>query len=147
MKYRFKLEALRRFRQSEEDRLQTELADLQRRRDEQQAILAAMIDHRCDTEQTFAHQRNKSINSLQAAMYRRFLERLAGQIQEQQDHVDAADKASENKRVELLAAMKKRKAMDRLKEKGHREFVAERNREEEKFINELAVNRFTRKSS
>ncbi|MDA8138525.1 MAG: flagellar export protein FliJ [Desulfobacteraceae bacterium] len=141
MAFQFKLEAVRRYRQFEEDRCQREFADAQRQVEQAKAILAAMIARRTQTEEDFRQGQADGESAAQAAMYRGFLERLGDEIETQQNHLASAEKACEEKRQALLEAMKKRKTIDRLKEKGEQAFMAELNSEEQKFINEIAINR------
>lgn len=141
MGFEFKLEAVRRYRQFEEDRSQRELAQAQRQVEHAKAVLSAKITQRTQTEEEFQQRQTEGESAPQAAMYRTFLERLTDEIETQRGHVWAAEKACEEKRQVLLEAMKKRKAIDRLKEKGEQAFLAELNGEEQKFINEMAINR------
>ncbi len=143
MPYSFKLEALRRFREFEEERLQKELADAQRAQEKAASILAEFYALQEQTERDFNHQ--EVGNAAQAGLYRLFLQRLAADIEAQQGRIQEAEKVCTLKREELLIAMKKRKTLDRLKEKGEQVYKAQLNREEEKFINEMAINRFALK--
>ncbi|KJS30364.1 MAG: hypothetical protein VR64_16875 [Desulfatitalea sp. BRH_c12] len=142
MGYHFKLEALRQFRQFTEERLQKELALAQRVLEQSEAILNDSIAKREKTEAAFRQTPQAPL----AGMYRHFLERVAEDITLQSSKVQAARTACEEKRDELLTAMKKRKTLDRLKEKGQQAFTADLNGAEEKFVNEIALNRYTRKS-
>ncbi|MBI5062996.1 MAG: flagellar export protein FliJ [Desulfatitalea sp.] len=146
MPYQFKLEALRRYRQFEEDRLQKELADAQRVVEQAQALLKANMALRQKTEIEF-RKRSQSgeTPAAQAAMYRGYLQRLAAEIIVHHQQVQSAEKACQRVRDALLDAMKRRKALDRLKEKGEQTFMAELNSQEQKFINEMAIQRFVRK--
>jgi flagellar protein FliJ len=146
MPYEFKLEALRRYRQFEEDRLQKELADAQRVVEQAQDLLKAHLAVRQKTEHEFRKSsQNGEAMAAQAAMYRSYLQRLAGEIIVRHQQVQSAEKACEKARNALLDAMKRRKALDRLKEKGEQAFMAELDSQERKFINEMSIQRFVRK--
>ncbi len=146
MPYQFKLEALRRFRQFEEERLQKELGDAQRVIEQAQDLLRARLALRQKTEHEFRKSsQGAEASAAQAAMYRGYLQRLASEIIMGQRQVQAAEKACQEVRDLLLEAMKRRKALDRLKEKGEQAFTAELNSQEQKFINEMAIQRFVRK--
>lgn len=142
MPYDFKLEALRRYREFEEERAQKEMADGQRLLDEARDQLTSLIDLQAETETAFVQHQKKSGNPSQAAMYRGYLQHLSSDIERQRRKTKEAERQFEEKRQALLEAMKKRKALDRLKEKGEQAFNAENDREEEKFINEMAINRY-----
>lgn len=141
MAYTFKLEALRKFREFEEERVQKEFSDAQRMRDEAAQKVAQRIALQERTEREFALKQNGSAAS-QAAMYRDYLQRLSEEIDILKQKLVVAEKNCEKKRQTLLEAMKNRKALDRLKEKGEQDYKEEQNRDEGKFIDEIAINRF-----
>jgi flagellar FliJ protein len=145
MGYQFKLEALRRYRQFEEERLQKELSDAQRSLEQAQAVLSAQIAgrHRCEEE--FASRLREGVTAPQTTLYHSYLQRLSNEIGAQRVELQSLQKACELVREALATAMKKRKMLDRLKEKGEHAFLADLNSAEQKFINEIALNRFTLK--
>ena len=146
MPYEFKLEALRRYRQFEEDQLQKELAEAQRVVEQAQDLLKAHMALRQKTEHEFRKSsQSGEASASQAAMYRSYLQRLAGEIIVCHQQVQSAESACRKVRDALLNAMKRRKALDRLKEKGEQAFMAELNSQEQKFINEMAIQGFARK--
>ena len=54
-----------------------------------------------------------------------------------------AEKQLEEKREVFLDAMQKRKTLDKLKEKGLKAHIESLNSEEQKFISEMAISRFS----
>ena len=146
MAYQFKLEALRRYREFEEERLQKELAEAQRVAEQTRTVLNGHIAMRQKIEDDFRKTRQGGEETAgRAGMYRSYLQRLAGEIVLHHGKVLSAEKVCTDARDALLEAMKKRKALDRLKEKGEQAFLAELNSEEQKFISEMAINRYTLK--
>ncbi|RJQ82966.1 MAG: flagellar export protein FliJ [Desulfobacteraceae bacterium] len=143
MGYQFKLEALRRYRQFEEDRLQKALSDARRLLEQAEAVLAGRIEQRSRCEDEFRLGLQNGGSASKAAMYRRFLQTLTDEIDARRSEVQSAKRVCEQAREALLVAMKKRKTLDRLKEKGEQAFLAELDSAEQKFINEMAINRFT----
>ena len=143
MNNKFKLDTVLRFRHHEEERRQKEFAEAQRALEEEQAVLSAHLDVQRKTELDFQNCQNNSPTGPQAAMYRQFLQRLSALIAEQQAKVRDAEIACEKTRSTLLEAMKKRKALERLKEKALQTYLENLNKEENKFIEEMAINRFT----
>lgn len=141
MRFQFKLEAVRRYRQFEEDRTQREFAQAQREMEQAEAALAQHVGLRTRTETEFQQRQAEGGPAAQAAMYRTFLQRLALEIKGLQAKVQSARDVCEERRMALLSAMKRRKALDRLKEKGEQAFLEQLNSEEQKFINEMAINR------
>jgi flagellar FliJ protein len=141
MGFQFKLEAVRKVRQFEEDRTQREFAEAQRNVERAEQMLSQHISLRARSEADFQHHQAAGASAAQAAMYRGYLQRLADEIEVLKGRVESALSVCEEKRNALMAAMKKRKALDRLKEQGEQAFLAELNSEEQKFISEMAINR------
>ena len=141
MSYTFKLEALRQFREFEEERVQREFSQAQRILEAAASKLAEQIAVRDKTETEFAaHQ--ESGTASQCAMYRGFLQRLAEEIELLNQRLRVAERDCEKKRQALLAAVKNRKTLDRLKEKDEQAYRHKQDQEEGKFIDEMAINRF-----
>jgi flagellar FliJ protein len=140
--YRFKLEALRRYRQFQEDELQRELADVQKLKDR---AMARLLEYEAQLEKTrneLYQQQSASVQSSLLAIFPRFLERMTEEIAEQQSVVASIEKQFEAKRQALMEVVKKRKTLEKLEEKEFNTYMADLSLEEQKFINEMAINRF-----
>jgi flagellar export protein FliJ len=145
MDYRFKLEALRQYRVFQEEARQKELAEAMRLRDQQVAILNRLIDLRNKTEKDLKAMQNGGTTGPHMTIFSNYLNKLASDIFSQHHQVAEAEKKMEKTREALLAAMQKRKTLDKLKEKGLKAHMDRLSREEEKFINEMAISRFNHK--
>ena len=143
MDYQFKLEALRQYRVFQEEERQKELAEALRLRDQQAEVLAGLVDLRKKTEQDMKDKQNGGITGPYLAIFSNYLNKLASDIFSQNHRVAEAEKNLEKSREALLAAMQKRKTLDKLKEKGLKAYMSRLSRNEEKFINEMAISRFT----
>lgn len=142
MGYRFKLEALRRYRQFQEDELQRELAEVQKLKD---GAMARLHEYEAQLEKTrkeLYQQQSESVRSSLLAIFPRFLERMTESIADQQRTVASIEKQFEAKRQALMEAVKKRKTLEKLEEKEFNAYMADLSLEEQKFINEMAINRF-----
>jgi flagellar protein FliJ len=142
MDYRFKLEALRQYRVFQEEARQKEMAEALRLRDQEVEILADLINLRDKTEKELKSKQHGRITGPYLSIFSNYLNRLASEIFAQQHKVADAEKNLDKSREVLLVAMQERKTLDRLKEKGFKEYMEKLNREEEKFINEMAISRF-----
>ena len=140
MPYTFKLEALRKYHEFEEERAQKALSEAERIREAAAEKLTAHIEHRHTSEKTFARQQ-ATLAPPQAAMYRHFMQRLTKEINILEQKLKLAAKACDKKRQALLKAVQRRKTLDRLKEKGEQAYMEALSRDEEKFIDEMAINR------
>jgi flagellar FliJ protein len=142
MGYRFKLEALKRFRQFQEERCQKELSEAQRIWESENRILLELIESRSQTEAELKRQGDGEHTGPGIVMYTRYLERIARQIEDRRSAVSEATAQCDRRRRELVAAMQKRKTLETLKEHGLEAYLRSLNQEEEKFINEMAINRY-----
>jgi len=143
MDYQFKLEALRKYRKFQEETLQKELAEAQRLRDREAGILTELIDLSDKTERDLKLKQEESASGPCLAIYSNYLNALASDIFAQKYKLADAEKHLEKKREVLLVAMQKRKTLDKLKEKGLKVHLDSLNSEDEKFINEMAISRFS----
>jgi flagellar FliJ protein len=142
MGYQFKLEALRRYRKFQEDELQRELADALRIKEEALNHLRRFQDHLEKTRIALYRQQSDSTQGAQLAIYPRFLQRMTEKIALQKERVADVEKQCDALRKDLMEAVKKRKTLEKLKEKELTAYLAELSHEEQKFINEMAINRF-----
>jgi flagellar FliJ protein len=142
MGFRFKLEALRSYRQHQEEMRQKELADCMRRRDATAAKLKELLIQREQTESASIREQIGSTTGSHLSMYVSYLQRLEENIVEQRERWAMADKECDAKRESLMEAVKKRKALEKLKEKGLKNYMENLDHEELKFIDEIAINRF-----
>ena len=142
MSYRFKLEALRRYRRFQEETLHKELSELQRRQATETMKLSRLVALRCQAEAQLTQRQAASTTAPQLTSYHAYLRRLSMDIASQRLELRRAEKACEQKRQALVLAMQKRKTLEKLKENGLRAYLQNLNQEEEKFINEMAINRF-----
>jgi len=144
MSFKFRLEALRQYRTFQEDALQKELAQAQRERDQEIDRFQSLIDKRSRAEESLKQEQEKSTNGPHMALYDTYLNRLTGEIAEQRLRVSQAEALCNQKIQELLLAMQNRKTIDKLKEKDLQSYLENLNQDEQKFLNEIAINRFAR---
>ena len=145
--YKFSLESLLSHRKSIEESFQKELADLQRLLQEE---MNRKINFEKKQEKIMTELKQKTSKEITVGdnlIYHNFIQRLAANIDQQDQRVFAVKKKIENKRIVLLEAVKNKKALEKLKEKGLEAFVRKLAKKEELFINEVAVNNFARKIS
>jgi flagellar FliJ protein len=144
MGFEFKLEALRRYRHFKEEMLQKELAQMQRHRDREIALLAEMIDKRTMAEQDMIGEQEKRTHGPRMALYETYLNGLTQDIKNQRQRVKEAQALCSEKMNALLKAVQERKSIEKLKEKGLKAYIEKLDRNEQKFLNEIAINRFAR---
>lgn len=142
MGYVFKLEALRRYRQFQEDELQRELAAALGRKEAALAVVAAHQERLDQAGRDLDRLQRSATEIFQLEIYQRFMMRIDGEIEEQNRKVEEIEADCQQIRLQLMEAMQKRKTLERLKENELNQYMEELSREEQKFINEIAINRF-----
>jgi flagellar FliJ protein len=140
--YRFKLESLLNYRSYQEEILQKELADFKHQlvQHEQQLHQMKQAWRKNSLE---LHQRQKKGGTVSGViMYFRYLDRLTAGIEKQKQRVVKTKKQFEQKRLELLEILKKRKSLEKLKEKGFDVFQKQQLKKERDLLDEAAATRF-----
>lgn len=143
MRYQFKLEALRRYRKFQEDAIQKKFSDAMKIKDQIINEMNNKLKQRSDVEKDLKAQQCDKQTAAKNALYERFLRKINEEILLERRKVVEAEKLCDEKRRMLLNAMKKRKAIDKIKEKDLDEFLSSLEHKEAKFINEIALNRFS----
>jgi flagellar protein FliJ len=139
--FRFRFEALLNARRHAEECLQKELAEARRALAAEQAALRQKKHARRQCVQDQLRKQRQGFRGPDMLLFEAYRQRLERDIEEQQKRVAAAERTAAQKRHALLEAVKKRRMLDKLKEKDleqHLRTLAERER---KFMDEVAVRR------
>ena len=140
--YRFNLESLLNYRRYQEEILQKELAEFKNQLVELEQHLRQMKQARRKNSLEL-HQRQKKGGLVSGLiMYFRYLDRLSVDIDKQKRRVAETKKRFEQKRRELLDIVKKRKSLEKLKEKGFNTFQQQQLKKERDLLDEVAATRF-----
>ena len=140
--YRFNLESLLNYRRYQEEILQKELADFKNQlvKHEQQLRQLVQARRKASLELHQLQKKGGTVSGLM--MYFRYLDRLAADIEKQKRLVGQVRKQFEQKRRELLDIVKKRKTLEKLKEKGLKVFQQQQLKKERDLLDEVAATRF-----
>jgi flagellar FliJ protein len=142
--FSFRLETvLQQRRRIEEDcqrRLAAALADLTIAK----RGLAGIENSRDKGREEFQQKLERHMTASEMLLYQRYFDRLAFDIADQKRKVAAAAQLFEKRRTELVAALKKRRVLDKLKEKQMTAAVKKELKQEQDFMNEMAVIRYAR---
>jgi len=142
--YQFKLEALLEHRKRVEENLQREFAQAVRQVDEEKARLGELHQDRARCQAQLAQRQAALRNVSEIPLYFGYLNVLDGLIARQQEKVALSQRHQELRRKELLGGMKKRKILDKLKEKGAADYQRAMERQERAFADEVAISRHVR---
>ncbi|MGA9235930.1 MAG: flagellar export protein FliJ [Desulfobacterales bacterium] len=142
--FNFRLETvLQHRRRIEEDcqrKLAAALADLA----EEKRGLARIEATRDRYREELQQKLQSHMTASEMLLFQRYFDQLAFGIADQKTKVAAAAQLFEKRRTELVAALKKRKVLDKLKEKQMTVAAKKGLKQEQDFMNEMAVTRHAR---
>ncbi len=143
--YKFPLEAVLTHRKFIEDNLQKKFGILKR-------ILADEIQKHADIKnekkslsKKLQELQNVVITVSENLLYVRFIQQLSNRLDEQSKRIIDAEKQVDLKRDALISAVKDRKALEKLKEKGLKSYLLDQAKKEQAFSDEMASVRYKRK--
>jgi flagellar FliJ protein len=140
--YQFNLESLLNHRRYRVEVLQKELADLKIYLDAQKDKLWVL---RQKKRNTVLQLQKKQTDGRPAAEIKLYIDFLSKEMEAQRQKVLQAERNFSLKRLDLVAALKKRKILDRLKEKGLHAYEQEQLKKERSFMDEVAGHQFNQK--
>jgi flagellar FliJ protein len=143
--YRFNLEPLLNHRRYLEEVLQKELADLKIRLETEKDKLWALRQKRRKTVLQLQKNQTDGRPASEIKLYIDFVEQLLKEMKAQRQKILEAERLFNLKRQELVAAMKERKMLDRLKEKGLQAYEQEQLKKERNLMDEVAGRQFNYK--
>jgi flagellar FliJ protein len=137
--YKFNLQPLLNHRHYQEEILQKEFAESQKYlTEEQKKLLIIKQKKRKYSHELQWRQRNNGTIS-ELILYFRYLDRLSKDLDNQKHRVAIAEKQFNQKRKDLIEIMKKRKMLEKLKEKGRKGFQHRMLKNEREFMDEIAA--------
>ena len=142
--YRFNLQVLLDYRRHIEKGLQIELSRIQRELEEEKQLLTAYQREKCYYEEELARREEKEIDVSEALLYRDYLRGMRIRIKEQRDVVAKAKGDLDIKQSELLNATKKKKVLEKVKEKEWKKFKENLERKERILIDEVGMRKYQR---
>lgn len=136
-RFRFRLETVLRLRGAEETARQRELgAALRRKKDEEnrhQAILDAIGEHDRATEVSV----QTAVTAAELDAHHRYMQRLEREREAQETMVEKAEEVVTARRGELVEASRKKKTLERLRERALEAHTRETVREEQNTLDDL----------
>ena len=143
--YKFPLKAVLKYRKMLEENLQKELGVLKRLLADDRKKLSDIKNIKRKYTKELQSKQQKAISVSDSLLYIRFIDRLSRNLVVQNDRVLQSEKNVDQKRNELLEALKKKKVLEKLKEKGVETYNQNALNKERSFLNEMASVRFNRK--
>ncbi|MBW1900928.1 MAG: flagellar export protein FliJ [Deltaproteobacteria bacterium] len=145
--YKFSLKAVLNHRRFIEEKLQKELGQIKEILGNERKRLSDLIRARRKISKELQEKQREIITISEALLHVRFIEQLSRREDLQKKQVLSAEKKVEQKREDLIEAMKNRKVLEKLKEKGWETYKHNMMKKEQEFMNEMAAVRFRHTSS
>ena len=142
--YRFNLQVLLDYRKRIEEGLQIELSQIQRKLKKEKQSLTAYQREKRYYEEELVRREEKEIDVSEALLYRDYLRGMRIRIKEQRDVVAKAKGDLDIKQNELLNATKKKKVLEKVKEKEWKRFKENLERKERILIDEVGMRKYQR---
>ena len=143
--HRFKLEALLNHRRHLEDICQKELAASERLLADEKGKLSRWKKEKRDNIEILQVKQKQKINVSDIVLSVNYLQRLSENIEVQKQCVREATKKVNQRRQELIIIVKKRKTLEKLKEKDRLAYQQKLMQNERKFMDEVASTSHARK--
>jgi flagellar FliJ protein len=142
--FNFRLETVLQHRRRIEEECQRELTAALADLAEEKRALAGIEASRDREREEFQQKLKSNMTASEMLLYQRYFDQLAVDILEQKRKVAGTAQVFEKRRTELVAALKKRKVLDKLKEKQMTAAAKKGLKQEQNFMNEMAVTRHAR---
>ena len=143
--HRFKLEALLNHRRHQEEICQKQLAQTERLLADEQGKLRRQKKELRDNIQKLHAKQKERINVSVMILSVSYIQQLSKNIEDQKKCVREATKKVNQKRNELIIIVKKRKTLEKLKEKEWLAYQKKMMQNERKLMDEVASTRHARK--
>jgi flagellar FliJ protein len=145
--YKFSLQSLLNHRKHIEENLDKELSQVKRAMNIEKRRLESIIRDKINCQQRLQKKQSSGKKIHEIILCFNYLDKLSKEIDTQTRRLKDVKKEYQLKRGELIEAMKKRKTLDRLKEKEMKAFDYLQMKNEQEMINEVAANQFIRNTS
>ena len=144
--YTFNMQTVLDHRQFIEDQLKKDLAEIRQQVMAARQQLKLLKRKEMDTRTAFKQEQAEGVSSDQVVAYHAYFKRLSDRIARQVTVISEIKDRESKKQDELLEAMKKRQILEKLKDQGLDRYNQVMLKKEMNFIDEIAVNRFVRKT-
>lgn len=143
--FRFKLEALLKHRRHQEEFCQKELAQVKRQLAGEQRRLHQLKTEQRDHIQKLPGKQRSNMKIADITLSLNYIQKLSENIENQQVCVRDTAKQVDQKRGELIGIVKKRKTLEKLKEKQTKAYQQRIMQDDRKLMDEVASMRHARK--
>jgi flagellar FliJ protein len=136
-KFEFRLQPVLRLRDQAERVKQREFAEAVNEVRRCEGEILHVLSEIDDSHESLRHAEMRVIDPWQLIFHRRYLNHLEKQLHRLRGELQALSKKAEARRLELVEASKKKKSLEKLKERRRDEYMYEAGREEQKMFDEI----------
>jgi len=142
--YKFDFESILQHKIFIEKTLERELAVLKQDLFDEKEKLNINIKEREKHMIDFEQKQRDGISASNSFLYQNFFDRLSKELKLQRKQVGNLENKVGRKNNDLIEAMKKRKILDKLKQKGLQLYMKRLVKKEQKFVDEVSINNYIR---
>lgn len=136
-KFKFKLQSFLGIKEKIEEQKKNEYGKAIKILEQEKLKKAKLLNQHSDTLNELREKINGGIKPDELQQYNNFIAYLINKIKEQELAILRAQKLVDQKREELVNAMKERKMLEILKENKYTEYIKEEKKSEQKIIDEI----------
>lgn len=144
--YTFNMQTVLDHRQFIEDQLKKDLAEIRQQVMAAQQQMKLLKRKEMDTRTALKQEQAEGVSSDQVVTYHAYLKRLSDRIARQVTVISEIRERESKKQDALLEAMKKRQILEKLKDQSLDRYNQMMLKKEMNFIDEVAINRYVRKT-
>jgi flagellar FliJ protein len=142
--YRFRYQTLLHHRRHEEEKLQKALAEKKNLLEAARGEVIRLRKSKRESLYRLQTVQHESRRVTEIALHLEYLAKLSRELGRRKVQLLAAQKAFQSKRTELLEALRRRKMLEKLREKDLRAHELESRRQETKFLDQIGVHQYLR---
>lgn len=143
-KFIFNMQSLLNIKEKLEDKSKTEYGKALNKLEEEKNILLSLENKKRENILSFKQSISLSVKPNYIDSINKYISFIDKKIEEQQENIDKAKKFVEEKRLQLLEAIKQRKVLEALKEKEKENYFKEELKREQKVIDEIVSYKYNK---
>jgi len=145
--FRFRLKALLEYRKLQEEQLQLKLTHALEKHKKALEEMQQLVNDRDATMELLRQKQKHGIAIEEFKLFQNYLDKLSGDVQKQCLNVEKTRNLYHEQQKFLLEAARKRKIVEKFKEKRFKQYYAEHLQEEQKMLDEVSTQVFIRQKA
>lgn len=144
--FNFKLQRVLQVKKYKEDQLKTELANLKREYLKQESVLFTLEESLREQFIILVEKQRNLTNTLNEILWRyNYISRLQEDIENQRKRLAELNEKIKEVTIKLIGASQEKQIIENLKERKIKQFKLEMEKQEQEFMDEVGITRFSRR--